>query len=104
MLLANWPIAIAAASSRSCLIKRDRYRRSPGQRCAASGGRALLGLLDDAFGGASSQLLQMVELGAEGADALGDRADLDDHVGDLGFRHQRRHLVPAVPAGARVEA
>src|ERR1700754_1995204 len=56
-----------------------------------SGGCALLGLLDDALGGASDQLLQMIELGAESAYTLRDRADLDDHVGDLGLRHQGRH-------------
>src|SRR5215216_629022 len=71
---------------------------------SASSGRPLLALLDDALGGASDQLLQMIELGVERADALGDRADLDDHVGDLGLRHQRRHLVPAIPARARVVA
>src|SRR5260370_11761167 len=71
---------------------------------AASGCRALLGLLDDALRRPSGQLLQVVELGAEGADALGYRADLDDHVGDLRLRHQCRDLVPAVPAGAGVVA
>src|SRR5262249_12136146 len=70
----------------------------------ASSRLPLLGLLDDAVGRTSDQLLQMVELGAERAHALCHRADLDDHVGDLGFRHQGGDLVPARPALARVVA
>ena len=46
-----------------------------------SGRGALLGFFDDALGGASDQLLQMVELGAEAADALRDRVALRERAG-----------------------
>ena len=46
----------------------------------------------------------MVELGLEGADAGGRRAQFDDQVADLRLGDQRPQRLPALPAVARLEA
>src|SRR5215831_20289319 len=58
---------------------------------------------DDLVGGTAGDLGHVVELAGKTPGAGGRRAQLDDQLADLGFRHHRADAIPTRPAFAGVE-